>query len=245
MIRLESLDAGYGGGLVLRDINLDIASEAVTCIVGPNGAGKSTILRVVSGLLAPKRGRVLLGDKSVGGLAPADLMHLGVVLVPQQKALFPRMSITENLLMGAYPIRRERKLIQQRLEKVRETYPLVRERGSEPAGLLSGGQRRLVEFARAMMLDPQVVMLDEPSIGLDPKSLSFIGESIRRLATEGRTVIVVEQNVRFGLGLADDAVVMEGGRVAMHDSAAEVLRAPEMAQIFLGGHARGPELERR
>lgn len=238
MIKIESLDAGYGGGLVLRDVTLDIQKNAVTCIVGPNGAGKSTVLRVLSGLLAPRRGTVTLEDRQVGGLSPADLMGLGVVLVPQQKALFPRMTITENLLMGAYPIRRQRKLIKERLEHVRELYPLVAQRKDDHAGLLSGGQRRLVEFARAMMLDPKVIMLDEPSIGLDPKSLSLIGDSIRSLAQEGRTVLIVEQNVRFGLGLADDAVVMEGGRVAMHAPAQRALDAPEVAEIFLGGHAR-------
>jgi branched-chain amino acid transport system ATP-binding protein len=244
MIRIESLDAGYGGGLVLRDVTVDIAPGAVTCIVGPNGAGKSTVLRVLSGLLAPRSGRVMLEGRSVGGSTPADMMGHGVVLVPQQKALFPRMSITENLLMGAYPIRRQRQVIKERLARVRELYPLVAERADDPAGLLSGGQRRLVEFARAMMLDPRVIMLDEPSIGLDPRSLDLVGASIRRLAAEGRTVVVVEQNVRFGLGLADDAIVMEGGRIAMHAPAADVLAAPEVAEIFLGGHAARAAEER-
>ncbi|WP_448006689.1 ABC transporter ATP-binding protein [Agromyces bauzanensis] len=238
MIAFDAVDAGYGGGLVLREVTFETVAGRVACIVGPNGAGKSTVLRVLAGLLAPSSGSVTIGGTPIGGLAPAAVIDHGIVLVPQQNALFPRMSVRENVLMGAYRIRRRRAVIAERFDRVAALYPIIGERSTTAAGLLSGGQRRLVEVARAMMTDPRVVLLDEPSVGLDPTSLEVVGASVRRLADAGTTVIMVEQNVRFGLGIAHDAIVMEGGRVAAQGAASAMLASPEIAEIFLGGHVR-------
>jgi ABC-type branched-subunit amino acid transport system ATPase component len=232
---LSGVVAGYGRGDVLRGVDLTCAAGCITCIVGPNGAGKSTVLRVVSGLLSPRAGRVLLDGEPIGGLRPDEVLGLGIAQVPQSAGLFPAMTVRENVLMGGYLIRRDRALVRARLDAVAQVVPLVRERAGEPAGNLSGGQRRLVEIARCLMLEPRVVMLDEPSLGLDPQALSTVAGLVERLHRTGRTVLLVEQNVRFGLGLATHGVVMEGGTVRLHGPAATVAGDPEIADIYLGG----------
>jgi ABC-type branched-subunit amino acid transport system ATPase component len=238
MLALSGVIAGYGGADVLRGVDLRCPAGSTTCLVGPNGAGKSTVLRVVSGLLTPRAGTVLLDGEPVGGLAPQEILARGVAQVPQSSALFPSMTVRENVLMGAYLIRRDRHLLRDRLATVMDAVPLVRERAGDRAGNLSGGQRRLVEVARCLMLEPRVVMLDEPSLGLDPRGLSAVAALVRRLHESGRTVLLVEQNVRFGLELATHGVVMEGGMVRLQGPAAEVAVDPEIADIYLGGGAR-------
>jgi ABC-type branched-subunit amino acid transport system ATPase component len=238
MLALAGVVAGYGGGDVLRGVDLLCPAGSTTCLVGPNGAGKSTVLRVVSGLLTPRAGTVLLGGEPIGGLPPQEILGRGVAQVPQSSALFPTMTVRENVLMGGYLIRRDRDLLRTRLAAVMDAVPLVRERAGERAGNLSGGQRRLVEVARCLMLEPRVVMLDEPSLGLDPRGLSAVAALVRRLHESGRTVLLVEQNVRFGLELATHGVVMEGGMVRLHGPAAEVAVDPEIADIYLGGATR-------
>jgi len=234
LLKLEGVWAGYGGSDVLRDLSLTVPPGSITCVVGPNGAGKSTILRVVSGQLKPRLGRVTFAGQEIGGRSPRQMLALGIVQVAQNHTLFPDMTVRENVELGGFLIR-DRHQGAKRLKAIEELFPIVTDRAQDKAGSLSGGQQRLVEFARCLMLDPRLVVLDEPSMGLDPKTLRLVLEQVRTMWEDGRTVLLVEQNVRAGLSLATQAVVVESGHTRLAGTGPEVLGNPEIAQLYLGG----------
>jgi branched-chain amino acid transport system ATP-binding protein len=235
MLTVTGLRAGYGGADVLRGVDLTLEPGTVTCIVGPNGAGKSSVLRTVSGLIKPRLGSILLDGEEIGGLSPGVVLRRGVVHVPQERSLFAGMTVWENLLMGAYIVR-DRAEVARRAEAVAERFEILRERAHDRAGSLSGGQQKIVEIARALMLEPRLILLDEPSMGLDPRARKLVFETIGRLNTEhGHTILLVEQNARAGLGIAHAGAVMDGGVVVLEAPGPLLLEDPKMAELYLGG----------
>jgi len=238
LLKLHNVYAGYEGGDVLKGISLEVEQGTTTCIVGPNGAGKSTLLCVLSGLLKPRLGEITFDGRSLVGLAPRQVLALGIVQVPQSHSLFPRMTVHENVRLGGYMLR-DRTLVERHLREVEELFPVVKTRARDKAGNLSGGQQRMVEFARCLMLDPRLILLDEPSMGLDPKTFKQVIETVKAMQSSGRTIVLVEQNVRSGLSLSTHGVVMESGRVRLEGTHKEILDNPQVSQLYLGGTLSG------
>jgi ABC-type branched-subunit amino acid transport system ATPase component len=233
-LQVQDVVAGYGGGDVLRGVSMQVPEGGITCVVGPNGAGKSTLLATISGLLPPRLGHVTLRGERLTGKTPREILGLGVVQVPQNHSLFREMTVRENIVLGGY-ILRERGLADRRLAAVLEMFPQVTEWLGKKAGSLSGGQQRLVEFARCLMLDPTLVILDEPSMGLSPKVLKSVFDAVRMMNQQGKTVLLVEQNARAGLRLSSHGVVLENGQVRLAGTGREVLHHPEIGALYLGG----------
>jgi branched-chain amino acid transport system ATP-binding protein len=236
ILKLDGVVAGYGAGDILKGVDLAVESGTITCLIGPNGAGKSTVLKTVSGLLRPKRGTVMFGDVEISRLSPKARLLLGIVHVPQDRSLFPAMTVWDNLLMGGYLVK-DSKVIQERLEQAVTAFPICKSRAREHAGSLSGGEQKQVELARTLILDPTIILLDEPSIGLDPKSRQIVFESIRTMSSTGRTILLVEQSARSGLAASDFGAVLESGRVRLVATGASLLDDPEVARLYLGAAA--------
>jgi branched-chain amino acid transport system ATP-binding protein len=239
-IVLRGVVAGYGYGDVLRGLDLEVEPEKITCLIGPNGAGKSTVLRTISGLLRPSRGSISFGDRAIAGLGPRALLELGIAHVPQERSLFPLMSVWENVLMGAYIVR-DRASVARRAEEIAERFPIVADRRHERAGSLSGGEQKLVELARALMLEPKVLLVDEPSIGLAPRARHQVFATLRSLRDGGWTILLVEQNARSGLAISDHGAVLDGGTVKLVGTGADLLSDGRVAELYLGAKPRHAE----
>ena len=239
LLSFRGVVAGYGGGDVLKGVDCEVYEGGVTCIVGPNGSGKSTLLKTVSGLLRPRLGEIYFRGTALVGLTPRAILNLGIVQVPQNHSLFKEMTVEENVEIGAFLVK-DRRVVAERLQAIREMFPIVTERAKDKAGSLSGGQQRLVEFARCLMLEPSLVVLDEPSMGLDPKTLRSMFATIKMMNEMGRTVLLVEQNARQGLKMSHHGVVLENGIVRLSGTGEEVLTNPEIGALYLGGGVRGP-----
>jgi ABC-type branched-subunit amino acid transport system ATPase component len=235
---IEGLVSGYGGGDVLHEVSMTVPEGGITCVVGPNGAGKSTLLATVSGLLRPRRGSITFRGVPLVGKSPRQILDLGLVHVPQNHSLFREMTVRENIELGGYTIK-DRALLARRRADIEQMFPQVAAWAGKKAGSLSGGEQRLVEFARCLMLDPGLVILDEPSMGLSPKVLRTVFDAVRMMNARGKTVLLVEQNARAGLRLSTHGVVMENGRVRLAGTGQEVLDHPEIGALYLGGAARG------
>jgi branched-chain amino acid transport system ATP-binding protein len=238
LLRIAGIYAGYGQADVLRGVDLEIAEGEITCVIGPNGAGKSTVLKVLSGLLKPRAGSIRLGDTEIARLSSAALLSHGIVHVAQDRSLFPLMTVWDNLLMGGHPLR-DRTLVRRRAEEIAQRFPIIQERRSDRAGHLSGGQQKLIEIARALMLDPKLILLDEPTMGLDAKARHAVFDTIKQLNDEGRTVLLVEQNARLGLSASHTGAVMDMGVVRLVGSGADLLADPRVAELYLGGAPAG------
>ncbi|MEU8357749.1 ABC transporter ATP-binding protein [Nonomuraea sp. NPDC048882] len=239
VLALDDVVAGYGRGApVLRGLNVTVRAGEVVCLVGPNGAGKSTALKVASGLLAPRSGRVLLAGRDVTGLSPQRLLGLGLAHVLQGHSVFREMTVAENVRLGGFTVRDQARL-KERIEVVKDLFPVVRERWGGMAGLLSGGQQKQVEFARALMLEPSVVLLDEPSMGLDPRNTQVVFDQIDLMRRTGVAVLLVEQNARRALEMADLGCVLDLGRVHITGPARDLAADPRLGRLYLGGAPAG------
>jgi branched-chain amino acid transport system ATP-binding protein len=236
-LTVESLVAGYGGRAIIDGISLRVGAGEVVTIIGHNGAGKSTLLKAVFSLLRPSAGRVMLGTREVTGLPSRDLLLAGLAYVPQEHSVFPKLTVAENLRMGAYLIDDEA-LYRQRVERVIALFPILADRMGQLAGLMSGGEQRMLEIARTLLMDPQVIMLDEPSIGLAPKMVDAVFGAVAALKAAGKSVLIVEQNVRKALQAADRGYALELGRVVLEDRAAALVDDDRVAKLYMGAAKR-------
>ena len=238
MMLLELLDltAGYLKGVdVLRGISLSVDDSELVCLIGPNGAGKSTVLRAISGLLRPSSGQIKFDGREINGLAPDQILRYGIAHVPQGHSAFPSMTVHENILMGAYTLRNKVERC-RRSDRVYSLFPLLAQRRKDKAGNLSGGQQKILEIGRALMLEPRMMLLDEPSLGLAPKTARKVFETIQQLNAEtGMTILMVEQNAKSGLKISKRAYVLELGKARLEGPADTLLQDPRVAQLYLGG----------
>jgi len=235
MLVLKDVVASYIPGVeILCGVNLHVDEGEIVCLVGPNGAGKSTVLRTISGFLRPSTGNITFLEKSIAGMSPEQVLRLGITHVPQGHSVFPKMTVHENLLMGAFTVR-DRALVTQRLERVYGLFPFLKGRTREKAGNLSGGQQKVLEIGRVLMLEPPLMILDEPSLGLAPQTMDILFGTIRDLNKTGLTILIVEQNARQGLASSHRGYVLELGKAKFEGTAQELLNSPEMAKLYLGG----------
>jgi len=232
-LHVRGIATGYDRADVLTNVSLDIAAGRVTCILGANGAGKSTLIRSIVGLNRLRKGEIRFGTESIGGLPTHRIAALGIATVPEGNRVFPRMTVLENLRVGALSVR-DRGRITQRLEELFEVFPRLCERQQQLAGTLSGGERSMLSIARGLMTDPELIIFDEPSLGLSPLFVGEVFKIIRRLKEAGVTVLLVEQNVRQTLDVADFGYVLAQGRVVSSGAAGDLMHDPELHKAYFG-----------
>lgn len=234
LLEVHDLHAGYGRMEILRGVSLAVEAGQIVSIVGPNGAGKSTVFKTVFGLLPARQGRVVFAGEDVTNRPPSELLRRGLAYVPQGRNVFPRMSVEENLLLGAY-IRRWSAELRREVERVYGLFPVLRERRRDRAGDLSGGQQQMLEMARALLLRPRLILLDEPTLGLAPLVFREVFRIVEALRRGGQTVLMVEQNAAKALEISDYAFVLELGRTRYEGPGRALLSDPRVRRLYLGG----------
>jgi len=235
MLEVQDLQAAYGRITALHGVSLTVAEGEIVTVIGANGAGKSTLLRSICGVLRPTGGAIRLVGKGVGGLASSDMIKRGVVMVPEGRHVFPDMTVSENLDLGAY-YRHDRAATRADAEKVLDLFPILRERLHRPAGRMSGGQQQMLAIGRALMGSPKFLMLDEPSLGLAPRLIGTIFEKIVEInKSHGITILLVEQNAHLALEISSYAYVLETGRIAMAGPSKNLRNDPQLKASYLGG----------
>ena len=233
MLELREVEVAYGNIRALKGISLTVAEGELVTLIGANGAGKSTTLKTISGLLRPKAGTLLYQDQTLDRLQPHQIVALGISHCPEGRHLFGRLTVTENLRLGAVQ-RRDREEVPRDIEHVYKLFPVLKDRRAQLAGTLSGGEQQMLAIGRAMMSRPRLLLLDEPSLGLAPILVALIFETIQQLKREGTTILLVEQNARLALDIADRAYVMETGRVTLQGPATELKHNPQVEHTYLG-----------
>jgi neutral amino acid transport system ATP-binding protein len=230
----EGITAGYGRIDILHDVSLQILPGEIVSVIGPNGAGKSTAFKTIVGFLTPRTGRVLFNGESIGGLRPDLVLRRGLAYVPQGRLVFPQMTVLENLEMGAY-IERDGARIAAARERVFSMFPILAERQRQQAGTMSGGEQQMVAIARALMTSPRLILLDEPSLGLSPKFVTLIFDTLVEMKRSGFTLMLVEQNAARALAIADRGYVLELGKNRFEGAGRALLENPEVKRLYLGG----------
>lgn len=234
LLEVRDVVAGYGRGpAILNGATLSVKPGQVQCIIGPNGAGKSTLLKAITGILPLRQGEILFKGERLNGLRPDEILRKGICFVPQERALFPKMSVRENLRMGGYVID-DKALLEERIESVLEQFPILRERAHQNAGTMSGGQQQMLAMARTLIIEPEIVMLDEPSLGLAPQIVEQMFSIMHMLRDRGMTVILVEQNAIVGLKNSDWGTVLDLGTTLFEGPAPQVLEDPRIQELYLG-----------
>ena len=239
MLSIKNLHAGYGKIEVLHGISMEVAQGQVVTLIGSNGAGKTTTMRAISGMIAPSAGEIMLSGKSIAGLEPFHIAQRGLAHSPEGRRVFATMSVTDNLILGAFPRltgSRPKGDVKGDLERAMDLFPRLKERCNQLAGTLSGGEQQMLAMARAVMLNPDVVLLDEPSMGLAPILVEEVFRIISRLKDQGVTMLLVEQFAAAALAVADYGYVLENGRVSVHGPAAQLRTDPAVQAAYLGGH---------
>ena len=245
LLALANIESAYGPIRAVRGVSLTVRRGEIVTVLGSNGAGKSTILKTISGVLAPTRGSVLFKGEDVTARDPADIVRRGLVHVPEGREVFPLLTVHDNLMMGGYT-RNDRDALQRDLIVVYEYFPILKERDRQNAGLLSGGQQQMLAISRALMGSPDLVLLDEPSLGLSPKLTREIFEIVVRINRErGTTILLVEQNANMALNVADRGYVLENGRIVMEDTCERLREKEDIREFYLGIKEAGVRGERR
>src|ERR1044072_1131661 len=219
---------------ILNDTTAQIRRAAITTVIGPNGAGKSTMFKTIFGLLSVRSGTITLDGRAITNFSPRQVLDQGVVYIPQGRNIFPELSVRHNLELGGVALS-ERAGLPDRLDAIMERFPMLQDKADPQASTLSGGQQKMLEVARGLLLDPKLILIDEPSIGLSPVMVQEVFAILRELRDKGVTIVLIEQNAKQALQMSDDALVLEQGQTRIEDSAAEILADPRITQLFLGG----------
>lgn len=245
MLRLLNVESAYGPIKAIRGVSLQVRQGEIATVLGSNGAGKSTILKTISGILDPNKGSIEFKGEDITAMDPAHVVQRGLMHVPEGREVFPLLSVRNNLLMGAYT-RKDRDAVERDIEAVFGYFPILRERAQQDAGLLSGGQQQMLAISRALMGNPELILLDEPSLGLSPKLTKEIFEIVVRINRErGTTILLVEQNANMALNAADYGYVLENGRIVMEDTCARLREKDDIKEFYLGMKEQGVRAERR
>ena len=234
LLVLDGVFAGYGKMTVLNGTTARIRRGAITTVIGPNGAGKSTMLKAIFGLLPVRGGKIAIAGRDTTNLPPRQMLDAGVVYVPQGRNIFPELSVRHNLELGGVALSDQASL-PGRIEEIMRRFPMLREKAGAQASTLSGGQQKMLELARGLLLDPKLLLIDEPSIGLSPQMVQEVFRLLTALRDKGVTILLIEQNAKQALQISDDGLVLEQGQTRIEASAAQILADPRIAQLFLGG----------
>ena len=233
VLQFQGVNTHYGPVAVLRDVDLTLHEGELVCLLGGNASGKSTTLKTILGIVTPTSGQVLLDGEPIGGMPTKDIVARGVTMVPENRRLFGRMTVKENLEIGAF-LRTDRDQVKRDYDRMLDTFPRLSERLNQKAGTLSGGEQQMVAMARALMADPKVLLMDEPSMGLAPVLVDQVFELIAEIHQRGRTIFVVEQNANMALSIADRGYVLQTGQIVLSDTAEALLHNPQMQAAYLG-----------